>query len=577
MSERSQDLVALARADEPLGALIGRMGRGDSERIFEVALVVGDGLVLEGIINTGDILRALADGVSLEQPAEDVMVRHPVTAPAGASKEEILQTVRSHFLRRTSGKKDITRFVPLVDPDRTVRDVVDVFALLAHSPRQGSRVEVFGLGFVGLTVAVSLASRGHSVAGIDNDEGLIAQLHAGEPHVFEPRLPDMMRRAMEEKHLTFSTTPSQGHHRVVLIAVGTPVKDDHTVALEALRNVCEVVGSRLRRGDLVMLRSTVPVGTTRGLVRDILKTRSGLEAGEQFHLAFTPERTVAGRAMQELTSLPQIVGGLTPRCAEMATLFWQTVTDSVIQVESLEAAELVKLANNTYRDLSFAFANGLAMLSDRFNLDANRLVAAANEGYPRNPIPRPSPGVGGTCLSKDPLLYASVEREMGHGILAHQSRTINKEAGLYAVEVVQRFARRIGQPLSALSVLLVGIAFKGSPPTNDTRNSTALDVGSALLMRGCEVLAFDAVVDDQEIAAHGFTPVSLDAASQCDALLIMNNHVDNVPNGLIARLEGRRTLLFDGWSQFDRYEVEQCASVVYATMGYMTPEKTDAL
>ena len=170
--------------------------------------------------------------------------------------------------------------------------------------------------------------------------------------------------------------------------------------------------------------------------------------------------------MQELTSLPQIVGGLTNTCAEKSTAFWQTLTDGVVRVDSLEASELVKLVNNGYRDISFAFANGLALLADRFNLDASRIISAANEGYPRNPIPRPSPGVGGYCLTKDPYLYSSVDCESPHSLLSRQGRSVNEKAALYPVEAVNNFYE-CGLSTSALNILIVGIAFKGLPETND--------------------------------------------------------------------------------------------------------------
>lgn len=573
MTTSLKQLVMLVRPDELLHPIITRMGRG-SERYFGIALVVDEAMVLQGVINNGDVLRLLADGVSLDIPIKEVMVRDPVTAPVDASDEQILQTVRTQLFHRTGGTKDITQHVPLIDENGVVRDVVDVFSLLARSPRQGDHVEVYGLGFVGLTLGVALASRGHFVTGIDTNGPLVEQLLAGEPHVFEPRLADMMRRALDDKHLIFRTSPGDVHHRVLIIAVGTPVDDNGFASLVALRAVCEAVGPRLKRGDLVMLRSTVPVGTTRGLVRKLLEGGSNLKAGDDFHLAFTPERTAEGQAMQELYSLPQIVGGFSSRCAELASTFWQTLTDSVVRVDSLEAAELVKLINNSYRDLSFAFANGLALLADRFNLDAARVINAANEGYPRNPIPKPSPGVGGYCLTKDPFLYAAADRDSGHGMLSRYGRIVNQNAGRYPLQVLSRFAERLRRPLPRLSVLLVGIAFKGWPETNDLRGSTGVDVAHELVRKGCEVMCFDAVVDDAAIQDLGLTPVNLhDAAGQCDALLILNNHPANVQDGLIVQLYGRQTLLFDGWSQLDHHEVEQYEGITYATMGYMTPER----
>lgn len=576
MNSNLEQLVVLAHPDEPLQPVVTRMGRA-GHRLFGIALVVDVDMVLQGVITNGDVIRFLADGVSLETSIKDVMIRDPIVASIDASDDLILESVRSQLFRRTGGKKDVTRHVPLVDDRGVVRDVVDVFSLLARSPRQVDHVEVYGLGFVGLTLSAALAGRGHYVTGIDTNSRLVQQLQSGEPHIYEPRLADVIRRSLDDEKLVFRTKPDDHHHRVVIVAVGTPVGDDGSASLASLEAACETVGPRLRRGDLVMLRSTVPVGTTRGFVRELLERGSNLIAGVEFHLAFAPERTVEGQALQELTSLPQIVGGLTSRCSEMASAFWQTLTASVVRVDSLEAAELVKLINNSYRDLSFAFANGLALLADRFNLDAARVINAANEGYPRNPIPRPSPGVGGYCLTKDPFLYASADSKAGYARLSHHGRMINQEAGHYPVQVVSRFAKRLGRPMSGLSILLVGLAFKGWPETNDLRGSTSVYIAHELVREGCKVMGCDAVVDDASIQALGITPVTLsEAAAHCDALLILNNHPANMLSGLFPLLEGRSTLLFDGWSLFDRFDIEQYDNITYATMGYMTPDSSSA-
>lgn len=141
------------------------------------------------------------------------------------------------------------------------------------------------------------------------------------------------------------------------------------------------------------------------------------------------------------------------------------------------------------------------------------------------------------------------------------------------MQLVLRFAQRIGRPLSELSVLVAGLAFKGLPETNDLRGSSGVDVCRELAHHGCKVLGFDAVVDATAIEGLCIEPVNLyDGADQCDVLLILNNHPDNLPEGLIARLRGRKTLVFDGWSLLDRHEVEQYDGIIYATMGYMTPE-----
>jgi len=248
------------------------------------------------------------------------------------------------------------------------------------------------------------------------------------------------------------------------------------------------------------------------------------------------------------------------------------LTDSVIRLESLEAAELVKLINNSFRDLSFAFSNGVALLADHYNIDATRVIAAANEGYPRNPISRPSPGVGGYCLTKDPYLYASVKADASFSNLSRQGRIVNQEAALYPIKVLDRFTKRLNKPFSEIKVLIAGIAFKGWPETNDIRGSVGLETARLLITQGYKVMVSDQVLVPHVLMGLGLPSVSLaDGAFDCDAYMILNNHPGNVPEGLLERLQGRPTLLFDGWSLIDRHEVERYTQTVYANMGYMTP------
>lgn len=575
LSTPLEELVVLAGPEDPVREVIDRMADGTT-RHFGVAVIVDAERRVLGIFNNGDLLRLVAAGGSLDRAVGEVMITDPIVASVDDDEEDVLQATRLETWRRTNGRKELVTHVPVVDRDGRLADVIDVKRLLTRSPRHGQHVEVHGLGYVGLTLAVALASRGHRVHGIDTDADLIARLEDGRPHFHEPRLAEMLVHALSAGTLTLGTRPPDTARRVLIVSVGTPVRPDGSVDDGALRASVEGIGDRMRRGAIVLLRSTVPVGTTRDLVVPLLEERSGMVAGRDFHVAFTPERTAEGVAMQELTSLPQIVGGLTDACANLAGSFWLTLTDSVVQVEGLEAAEIVKLVNNSFRDLSFAFANGVALLADRYNLDARRLIGAANEGYPRNPVPRPSPGVGGYCLSKDPWLYGSVDPTAGHARLSAEGRAINATAARYPVEVVERWARRSGRSLDGLRVSLIGIAFKGWPATSDVRDSTALVVAAELSARGCVPSAVDAVVGAEELRRLGLRPVTMaEASDDADVVLILNDHPDNVAPGLLAALSGRPTLLFDGWGQLDRREVED-HGIDYATLGYLTPDPSPA-
>ena len=572
MKPRLESLVVLVNAEDTIVATVRRMAT-EKVAFFGLAVVLDDDLRVMGVLNSGDVLRLLASDADLSRPTKTVMIRDPIAVRPNLPPDEIISDVFRQIRATRRLTRESVAHVLVVDERGRLTNVINFAELVARHGRHPDNVAVYGLGYVGVTLAATLANRGYHVTGIDVAPELVARLKQCDVHVHEPGLEDMVRAGMERETLTFATSSGDQHHGVSVIAVGTPVDGEGRADLSSVEAVIRTIGDRLKRGDVVMLRSTVPVGTTRRIVAPLLEQASGLVAGEDFHLAFTPERTIEGKAMRELRELPQIVGGLTPACVQRASAFWSPLTNSIVLMDNVEAAELVKLANNSFRDLSFGFSNALAMVADRYNVDAFRLVLAANEGYPRNPIPLPSPGVGGYCLTKDPFLYASVAGEMVHAGLVRAGREANRSAARYPVEALQRYLARSSRSFEGLRALVIGLAFKGLPETNDTRGSTAVDVARVLQSQGARVCAWDAVIPRADIERLGFYVAEpLEAASSVDAILILNNHPDNTPPGLIGRCR-RPIFVFDGWSLLDVREVERHPNMTYATMGYMTPHQ----
>jgi len=567
-------LAVIAKPEDSIDVTFRTMAARSREvRYPGLALVLDDADRLLGILTDGDLRRAYANDIYFSRPVSEIMVIEPVTLPVSTPREQVMAEVYRRVRRTGRHSSDWIRHIPLIDEHGRLSDVIDFFDLLRTQSGLQQEVAVFGLGYVGLTLAVSLATRGHQVVGIDIRSDLIEQLAAGKPHVYEPGLREMLKVNLDLQQISFDT--SLGGHRksVYIIAVGTPLDERLRPDLTALNNVVDAIGTLLKRGDQVMLRSTVPMGTTRRFVIPRLERLSGLTCGKEFHVAFAPERTVEGRAMHELRTLPQVIGGHTTACVQLAAQFWSTLTPSIVQVVSLEASELVKLANNTFRDISFAFANELALIADSANVNAFDLIRAANEGYPRNPIPLPSPGVGGYCLTKDPILFSSNPDGPRDDItLARAGRAVNERAALYVVNVLRRFAARVGKPFETLSILIVGAAFKGDPETSDMRGAVSLDVAVALGGQVAKIRAWDAVVTAQELRKSSLEPaVDLRlAVAQSDAVLILNNHRLNSQSEAYQR-EASARLIFDGWSQLDASEIEKIPGLIYATMGYMTP------
>jgi len=430
-------------------------------------------------------------------------------------------------------------------------------------------IGIYGLGFVGLTLACTFADQGLAVIGIDPNPTVIDSLKNGKPHFYESGLEALLAQLQVSHPIKFTTTADDLEVSIHVVCVGTPIKNDGSPNMCYVHEVSQAIAKKLKPHDLVIFRSTLPVGSMRHVVIPILET-SGLAIGTDFHLAMAPERTVEGNALVELKSLPQIIGGYNQTSVDRARDLFQKITENIIPVDSLEAAEMVKLINNTYRDLVFAFANEVANICDRLNLNTFKLIEAANQDYPRNPIPSPSPGVGGICLSKDPYLYS---QPFGNyqPILGKISRSINSNGHIYVYQKIQKYCELTGKNLNNLKIFIIGLAFKGQPETSDIRESMSLKLIEILPDRH-NLYIKDFVVSKSDIEMLGCHYVDdlITGFIKADVVLVMNNHKFNDQFNLIQALSlmNERSLFFDGWNLFNQQQIE--ADHIYATMGYIT-------
>ena len=576
MSDSLERLAIIVDINESIETTVRLMASRSHEVTYAGLAVVLDDERVVGVITDGDVRRAYAADIDWSDPVSEIMTRNPITLPVDQATGEVVPEIYRRVLRAKHLTADVVRHILITDENGRLVTIHDFLDLLRDQDKRHRNVVVFGLGYVGLTLAISLANHGHIVTGLDADPKVVEKLNKGESHIHERGITELLRVVLRSGYFEVSESLDQHRRGIYVIAVGTPLDADGKPDFTALKAVAVIIGTRLKQGDQVMLRSTVPVGTTRSLLAPMLEKASGLRAGKDFHLAFAPERTLAGRALVELRTLPQIVGGLTPECTSKAAAFWASLTPSIVQVPGIEAAEIVKLANNTFRDLSFAFANEIVWLADQYNLDAFEVITAANHGYTRNPIPSPSPGVGGYCLTKDPiLLCSSLNSGDATPMLGFAGRQVNEKTAAYPLRIVERFAKRLGRQVAKINIVIIGLAFKGEPETNDTRGSVSVTITRSLIEAGAEVSVWDAVIDPESVAAHGFKSIDdIDkAVRDADAVLILNNHRDNLQMGITDSDRDNRTkLIFDGWSLLNRAEIEAVPNRIYATMGYMTPD-----
>ncbi|MGQ0510701.1 MAG: nucleotide sugar dehydrogenase [Betaproteobacteria bacterium] len=427
---------------------------------------------------------------------------------------------------------------------------------------------VLGLGYVGLTLAVAMADAGFDVLGIEIRQAVLDQLGRGEPHFHEPGLEERLRRSLRTGRLRCERAiPAGFTGTVFIVTVGTPLGTDGRARLDMVQSVSREVAARLKPGDLVIMRSTVKLGTTRKVVLPILDA-----AGVDYQLAFCPERTLEGRALVELRQLPQIVGGATPEATVRASQIFQFLTPTVVRVSDIETAEMIKLVDNAQRDVAFAYANEVARACDAVGVSAAEVIRAGKLGYPRTNLPMPGP-VGGPCLEKDPHIFAEGLRELGlEPVITMAARRTNEGQPEEVVEHIATTLAAAGAP-EAPVIALMGIAFKGQPATDDLRGTMARPVFEALKRRypRATYRGYDAVVAQDEQRAFGLAPCATiaQALEGAHLALILNNHpvFGAMPVAELAAAMARPALIYDFWNCFTAGDLHLPAGVGYMALG----------
>jgi len=526
-----------------------------------IALIVDDSTSLLGIVTDGDIRRALLDNHNLNETVDLIMNGSPFTINESYSNDKI-NTLSIH----DDKLKAIDHNILIVNDDDQVVDIIDKSKLIEKITPS---ISVIGLGYVGLTLAVSLAEVGFKVTGVDSNEEIVEKLSQGIPHIHEIGLESLLKFHVG-KNLKIQSTSSKSNSDVYILCVQTPIDDNNEPILDYLNSATEYAANNLSKNNLVIIRSTVPIGTTRNNIIPILEKSSGLNSDNDFYIASAPERTLAGKALKEIRELPQIISGFNSTSSQLANSLFNKLTHTIVNVDSLEEAELIKLMDNTFRDMIFAYSNQIALLADNYGIDTSKLIQAANEGYPRNNIPKPSPGVGGICLKKDPHILISSSKDTGYiPKLTELARIINESIPDHIIKKIERFSKSQNKDISKLKIFVVGFAFKGNPETSDTRQSSTLDVTSKLSKFSDNLFGYDPVVAKTQLESFNIKPTSIeDGFTKADCILIMNNHESYSKWDVYSLLSktNQPCMFFDGWSLFGREMIEKIEHIDYQTI-----------
>jgi UDP-N-acetyl-D-mannosaminuronic acid dehydrogenase len=429
---------------------------------------------------------------------------------------------------------------------------------------------IVGLGYVGLTLAVAMADNGFQIDGIEIRSDVLERLKRMKPHFFEPRLEDKLTRVMKRGVFRPASSIDPGTQSTVfIITVGTPLSADGLVQLQYIERASHEVATVLKDGDLVILRSTVKVGTARNIVKPILAA-----TGKRFQIAVCPERTLEGQALLELNNLPQIIGADNSETSHRCAQLFGILTPTTVTVSSLEAAEVVKLIDNTYRDVSFGFANEVAALCSRLGVSASEVISAGKLGYPRTNVAMPGP-VGGPCLEKDPHILAQSAQELGVEMrITKAARAINEFQPASSIELISAHVANMAAFSSQPKIALLGLAFKGVPATDDLRGTMALPILKELQARFSEanIVGYDAVVAPVDAARYFGIPIMAkldDAVRGADIVVIANNHAGfrNMDLGAVSQMMRRPGIIYDFWNLYDDVREAMPLGLTYLSLG----------
>jgi len=399
--------------------------------------------------------------------------------------------------------------------------------LINQLEERSARIAVLGLGYVGLPLAVVFAETGFSVTGIDTAEDKVDSIMRGESHIQDVSSEQVARLVSSGKLNATTEFSVLQDIEAVSICVPTPLRKTGDPDLSFIMDATEDLARYIHPGMIVVLESTTYPGTTREILLPKFEEASGLIAGEDFHLAFSPERVDPGRKDWTTLNTPKIIGGITPTCSEVAATWYSQALQTVIQVSSSEVAEMVKLLENTFRMINIGLVNEMAMMCDRLGVDVWEVIdAAATKPFGFMKF-TPGPGLGGHCIPIDPLYLSWKLRTLNYTArFIELASEINTSMPIYVVAKIQDALNEQRKPLKGSRVLVLGAAYK--PDIADLRESPALDVIGLLEHKGAQVSYHDPYIarlqhDDWEKTS---VPDLTETLRDVDCVVIITNHSD---------------------------------------------------
>ena len=413
------------------------------------------------------------------------------------------------------------------------------------------KICIVGLGYIGLPTATMFSCYGHKVIGVDVNEKVVNNINKGKIIIEEPNLEELVEDVVKKGNLIASISPKESD--VFIISVPTPIKDDKTSDMSYVISATKSIVKYLKEGNIVVLESTSPVGTTEEVVKPIIE-ESGLKVGKDIMLGYCPERVIPGKIIYELKNNDRVIGGIDKKSAEEIRKIYKTIVDGNIYLTDCKTAELCKLMENTYRDVNIALSNELLLICDKLNINVWEVIEYSNK-HPRVNLHTPGPGVGGHCLAVDPWFIIEKEPELSN--IIKSSRLLNDSMPEYVYNKIDK----ILQKDKSKKITILGITYKAN--TDDMRESPIIKLIDKLLKNNYNVKVFDPYIKDFQINCQSI----LEACKDSDLLILGVNHdyFKNLPLDEI-KTTMKGNLILDTRNFLDKEEVEK-SGFIYKLLG----------
>lgn len=407
------------------------------------------------------------------------------------------------------------------------------------------------MGYIGLPTATMFSCYGHKVIGVDVNEKVVNNINKGKIIIEEPNLEELVEDVVKKGNLIASILPKESD--VFIISVPTPIKDDKTSDMSYVISATKSIIKYLKEGNIVVLESTSPVGTTEEVVKPIIE-ESGLKVGRDIMLGYCPERVIPGKIIYELKNNDRVIGGIDKKSAEEIRKIYKTIVDGNIYLTDCKTAELCKLMENTYRDVNIALSNELLLICDKLNINVWEVIEYSNK-HPRVNLHTPGPGVGGHCLAVDPWFIIEKEPELSN--IIKSSRLLNDSMPEYVYNKIDK----ILQKDKSKKITILGITYKAN--TDDMRESPIIKLIDKLLKNNYNVKVFDPYIKDFQINCQSI----LEACKDSDLLILGVNHdyFKNLPLDEI-KTTMKGNLILDIRNFLDKEEVEK-SGFIYKLLG----------